>query len=74
MMASATTVSAAAMVMTNSGSTLPAAHWSAPAACVVTSSTSAPLSTSSTPTRSSTALRRTVIPKTPRPTRAAASR
>ena len=41
-MASATTVSAAAMVMTNSGSTLPAAHWSAPAACVVTSEHQAP--------------------------------
>ena len=45
MIASATTVSAAAMVMTNRGSTLPAAHRSAPAAWVVTSSTSAPLST-----------------------------
>ena len=43
MMASATTVSAAAMVMTNSGSTLPAAHRSAPAAWVATSSTRPPL-------------------------------
>ena len=41
MIASATTISAAAMVMTNSGRTLPAAHRSAAAAWVVTSSTSA---------------------------------
>ena len=73
-MASATTISAAAMVMTKSGSTLPAAQRSAPAAWVATSSTSPPLSTSSTPTSSSTALRRTAMPNTPSPTRAAASR